>query len=30
MLNSHLEDFYELVYYAGPIVIGSTHYECLF
>ena len=30
ILNSHLEDFYQFVYYAGPIVIGNTHLEVSF
>ena len=30
ILNSHLEDFYQFVYYAGPIVIGNTHLEVYF
>ena len=30
ILNSHLEDFYQFVYYAGPIVICNTHLEVSF
>ena len=30
ILNSHLEDFYQFVYYAGPIVIANTHFELSF
>ena len=30
ILNSHLEDFYQFVYYVGSIVICNTHLEVSF
>ena len=30
MLNSHLEDLYELLDYVVASLSGNTHYECSF